>query len=88
MRRRRVIVIGIAILVAIPVACAVFVATYDWNHAKPWLEARAFDIIQPDVTKVGGLSEGRRIGWMADDHNVLLVPHGFNTAVGVAAARR
>jgi L-alanine-DL-glutamate epimerase-like enolase superfamily enzyme len=52
---------------------------------RPWLETGAVDIIQPDVTKVGGLSEGRRIGWMADDHNILLVPHGFNTAVGVAA---
>ena len=52
---------------------------------RPWLESGAVDVIQPDVTKVGGLSEGRRIGWMAQDHNVLLVPHGFNTAVGVAA---
>jgi L-alanine-DL-glutamate epimerase-like enolase superfamily enzyme len=52
---------------------------------RPWLETGAVDIIQPDVTKVGGLSEGRRIGWMAYDHNVILVPHGFNTAVGVAA---
>jgi D-galactarolactone cycloisomerase len=51
----------------------------------PWLTTGAVDIIQPDVTKVGGLSEGRRIGWLANDHNVLLVPHGFNTAVGVAA---
>jgi len=52
---------------------------------RPWLESGAVDVIQPDVTKVGGLSEGRRIGWMAQDHGVLLVPHGFNTAVGVAA---
>ena len=37
------------------------------------------------TTKVGGLSESRRIGWMAQDHNVLLVPHGWNTAVGLAA---
>jgi L-alanine-DL-glutamate epimerase-like enolase superfamily enzyme len=43
------------------------------------------DIIQPDLTKVGGLSEGRRIGWMAYDHHVQLVPHGWNTAVGLAA---
>lgn len=52
---------------------------------RPWLESGAIDIVQPDVTKVGGLSEGRRIGWMAHDHNVILVPHGFNTGVGVAA---
>ena len=51
----------------------------------PWLEAGAFDIVQPDVTKVGGLSEQRRIGWAAQDHGVRLVPHGWNTAVGLAA---
>lgn len=51
----------------------------------PWLQRQAVDIIQPDVTKCGGLTEGRRIGWMADDFGVLMVPHGWNTAVGVAA---
>lgn len=51
----------------------------------PWIERGALDIVQPDLTKVGGLSEGRRIGWMAYDHNLLLVPHGWNTAVGLAA---
>jgi L-alanine-DL-glutamate epimerase-like enolase superfamily enzyme len=51
----------------------------------PWIERGAVDIIQPDCSKVGGLSEARRIGWMAYDHNVLLVPHGWNNAVGLAA---
>ncbi|MCC7367872.1 MAG: mandelate racemase/muconate lactonizing enzyme family protein [Chloroflexi bacterium] len=51
----------------------------------PWIERRAVDIIQPDCTKVGGLSESRRIAWMAYDHNVTFVPHGWNTAVGLAA---
>jgi D-galactarolactone cycloisomerase len=51
----------------------------------PWLERRAVDIIQPDCSKVGGLSEARRIGWMASDHNILLVPHGRNNVVGLAA---
>jgi L-alanine-DL-glutamate epimerase-like enolase superfamily enzyme len=51
----------------------------------PWIERGAVDIIQPDMTKCGGLSEGRRIAWMAYDHGVLLVPHGWNTAVGLAA---
>ena len=51
----------------------------------PWLERRAVDIIQPDCTKNGGLSESRRLAWIAFDHNVTLVPHGWNTAVGLAA---
>jgi L-alanine-DL-glutamate epimerase-like enolase superfamily enzyme len=51
----------------------------------PWLEAGAFDIVQPDVTKVGGISEERRIGWMAQEHGVRFIPHGWNTAIGLAA---
>ncbi|MBW3542083.1 MAG: mandelate racemase/muconate lactonizing enzyme family protein [Planctomycetes bacterium] len=51
----------------------------------PWIEQRAVDIIQPDCTKNGGLSESRRIAWMAFDHNVQMVSHGWNTAVGLAA---
>ena len=52
---------------------------------QPWLEAGALDIIQPDVTKVGGISEERRIGWMAQEHGIRFIPHGWNTAVGLAA---
>jgi D-galactarolactone cycloisomerase len=52
---------------------------------QPYITERALDIIQPDMTKCGGLSEGRRMGWMAYDHGLLLVPHGWNTAIGVAA---
>jgi D-galactarolactone cycloisomerase len=52
---------------------------------RPWLEAGAFDVVQPDVTKVGGLSESRRIGWLAADRGIRLIPHGWNTAIGVAA---
>ena len=36
----------------------------------PWLTRGAFDIVQPDVTKVGGISEQRRIAWMADEFGV------------------
>ena len=51
----------------------------------PWIENRAVDYIQPDVTKVGGISEEYRIAMHAYDHSILFVPHGWNTAVGLAA---
>jgi D-galactarolactone cycloisomerase len=51
----------------------------------PWIQKGAFDIVQPDVTKVGGISEERRIAWMAHDHGVQFVPHGWNTALGLAS---
>ncbi len=41
---------------------------------QPWLQAGALDIVQPDVTKVGGISEERRIGWMAQDWGVRCIP--------------
>jgi D-galactarolactone cycloisomerase len=51
----------------------------------PWLTRGAFDIVQPDVTKVGGISEQRRIAWTAADFGVKYVGHGWNTALGLAA---
>jgi L-alanine-DL-glutamate epimerase-like enolase superfamily enzyme len=51
----------------------------------PYLVRGAFDIVQPDATKVGGLSEQRRIAWAAQDFGVRYVGHGWNTALGVAA---
>ncbi|HET6387155.1 MAG TPA: mandelate racemase/muconate lactonizing enzyme family protein [Armatimonadota bacterium] len=51
----------------------------------PWIERRAVDYIQPDVTKVGGISEQHRIGQYADDHSIMMISHGWNTAVGLAA---
>jgi L-alanine-DL-glutamate epimerase-like enolase superfamily enzyme len=52
---------------------------------RPYLERQAVDIIQPDCTKCGGLTEAWRIAWMAYEHNLLWVPHGWNTAIGLAA---
>jgi D-galactarolactone cycloisomerase len=52
---------------------------------QPWLDAGAFDIVQPDATKVGGLSEQRRIAWMARERGIRFIPHGWNTAVGLAS---
>jgi L-alanine-DL-glutamate epimerase-like enolase superfamily enzyme len=52
---------------------------------QPWLQAGAFDIVQPDVTKVGGISEERRIAWLAQENGVRFIPHGWNTAIGLAA---
>jgi len=52
---------------------------------QPWMVGRALDIVQPDVTKVGGISEERRIAWMAQDNGIQFIPHGWNTTVGLAA---
>ena len=51
----------------------------------PFFVRGAFDIVQPDVTKVGGLSEQRRIAWLAQEFGVRYIGHGWNTALGLAA---
>jgi L-alanine-DL-glutamate epimerase-like enolase superfamily enzyme len=51
----------------------------------PWIDQRAVDIVQPDVTKVGGVAESLRIAWRAYDAGIRYIGHGWNTAVGLAA---
>jgi D-galactarolactone cycloisomerase len=51
----------------------------------PWFVRGALDIVQPDVTKVGGISEQIRIAWAAQDFGIRYIGHGWNTAVGFAA---
>jgi D-galactarolactone cycloisomerase len=55
------------------------------QNFSPFLERGAFDIIQPDVTKVGGITEQRRIAEQAEQFGVQYVGHGWNTALGIAA---
>jgi L-alanine-DL-glutamate epimerase-like enolase superfamily enzyme len=53
------------------------------NHGS---RRSAFDIVQPDVTKVGGISEERRIAVDGTgEWNGRFIPQGWNTAVGLAA---
>ena len=44
------------------------------------------DVIQPDMSRCGGLTEAKKIATMAADPNILCVPHAFKTGVLVAAS--
>ena len=46
-----------------------------WQAFQPWLEAGAFDIVQPDVCLCGGLLEMKKIAAMAEAHYVMVAPH-------------
>ncbi|MEZ4859743.1 MAG: mandelate racemase/muconate lactonizing enzyme family protein [Caldilineaceae bacterium] len=49
-------------------------------------EARAADIINPDVCNVGGILELREIAAMAEPYHVAVAPHNYNsTTLGLAA---
>jgi L-alanine-DL-glutamate epimerase-like enolase superfamily enzyme len=52
------------------------------------LERRTFDILQPDCTSVGGISEAKRVADMASAWNLSCVPHiacSSGTGIGLAA---
>lgn len=51
---------------------------------EPWIQRGALDILQPDVTKCGGVSELMAVAWRAHDRGLRVIPHGWNTAVGLA----
>jgi L-alanine-DL-glutamate epimerase-like enolase superfamily enzyme len=44
------------------------------------------DVVQPDVSRCGGLTEAKKIATLAADKNILCVPHAFKTGVLVAAS--
>ena len=50
------------------------------------LAANALDIIQPDLTMVGGFSEAQRIWHLAEASHVLCYPHVWGSAIALTAA--
>jgi len=50
------------------------------------LEKHAADIIMPDIQKVGGLSEARRIADMAHSYYIPFAPHGVVSPIGTMAS--
>src|SRR3954453_1901693 len=63
----------IASLVSTPIALGERLYTR-WEF-KPFFESGAVDIIQPDLSHAGGLSECRRIAAMAEAYDVAVAPH-------------
>jgi galactonate dehydratase len=45
-----------------------------WD-VRPFLEAGCVDILQPDISHVGGISEMKRIAAMCETYDVALAPH-------------
>lgn len=44
------------------------------------------DVVQVDVTRVGGLTRSKRMGWDAADRHRLCVNHSYKTGVNIAAS--
>jgi L-rhamnonate dehydratase len=67
------------------VAGAEFAATR--HECREWIERGRVDVLQPDVSRCGGLSEIRRIAEMAQLYGVLVIPHAWKTGITAAAGR-
>jgi D-galactarolactone cycloisomerase len=52
---------------------------------KGILEARAMDVVQPDVCAAGGITECKKIAALAQAYAIQCVPHAWGTAIGLAA---
>jgi len=61
-------------------------ALYTAFEFKRLLDGGGADIVQPDLTLCGGLSQGRLIAQLAMLHHVRLSPHVWGGAIGLAAA--
>ena len=49
------------------------------------ISRRAVDIVQPDVTWTGGITETRKVAALAQAHGLPVVPHVFSSAVATIA---
>ena len=50
------------------------------------IEGGCVQVVQPDIGRVGGLTEARRVARMAAEHDLLVVPHAWKTGISVAVA--
>jgi len=69
--------------VRIPIACGENDATL--FALREIIAAGAADVVQPSITKVGGVSEMKKIATLAASANVTFVPHSFYFGPGLAA---
>jgi L-alanine-DL-glutamate epimerase-like enolase superfamily enzyme len=64
---------------------AEFAATV--HECREWLREGGVDVLQPDISRCGGLTEIRRIAQMAALEGALVIPHNWKTGINAAAAR-
>ena len=66
------------------------IAAGEWLNTRfeclEMMERGGLDVIQPDVGRVGGLTEARRVADQARDRGVVVVPHCWKSAIGIAAS--
>lgn len=66
------------------------IAAGEWQTTRfefaELMDVGKVDVAQPDVGRVGGLTEARRVCQMASERGRLIIPHCWKTGIGIAAA--
>ena len=57
-----------------------------WWGFRELIERAHVDVVQPDVTRCGGITETLRIGALAREHGVATVPHAWKSGIIKAAS--
>jgi L-alanine-DL-glutamate epimerase-like enolase superfamily enzyme len=71
-------------------ATGIRIAAGEWLNSRfefyDLIDRGHVDVAQPDVGRVGGLTEARRVVEYAYDRGRLIVPHCWKTGIGIAAS--
>jgi len=66
--------------------CGAEAAATRWE-IREWLERGKVGVVQPNITRGGGLTEIRRIAELCELHGAEVIPHGWKTGITAAAGR-
>jgi L-alanine-DL-glutamate epimerase-like enolase superfamily enzyme len=71
---------------ASPVRIAAGEEVCDIKEFRRLMDEGGIDVVQVDVTRVGGLARAKRVGWDSADRRRLCVNHSYKTGVNIAAS--
>ncbi|HEY7330337.1 MAG TPA: mandelate racemase/muconate lactonizing enzyme family protein, partial [Gemmataceae bacterium] len=58
----------------------------DIGEFRALMDTGGIDVVQVDVTRVGGLARSKRIGWDSAERHRLCVNHSYKTGINIAAS--
>jgi len=69
-----------------PVRIAAGEEICDIKEFQQMMDVGGIDVVQVDVTRVGGLARSKRIGWDSAERHRLCVNHSYKTGINIAAS--
>jgi L-rhamnonate dehydratase len=69
-----------------PVRIAAGEEICDVKEFQTMMDVGGIDVVQVDVTRVGGLARAKRIGWDSAERHRLCVNHSYKTGINIAAS--